>query len=622
MNFNINQIILWLKGSGEQRVLKFEPNKINVITGAPGKGKSSILAIVDYCLLGTKSRIPEDIINENVDWYCLDFNINGKHYIIARKSEVDNSPSKSLYFSSNGEIPMIPAESIGIKELKSIIEKEFSVDQDLTVPYGGKKIKAGSKISFRYFLLFNTLSENIIENSSTFFDFDLYDSEKYKEALDRIFDLSIGALDPENTLMQEKVESLNKELITLDRKKKVLEKEYKLFSDKIISLISKAQEYDLIENKLFVINEGYQRLKALITEYREDKISTDVSELEELYKQRRLLARQIRNIKSFDLEYTEYKKNLKFDLESIKPVDALRENTKELIINSEVATFIASLDEEFQKIKASISSKRALSNNLDGKVKQLISELKEVQTKIDQLPIKSSNFKSNVSKYIFIGELKAQLAFYDKEHEQSKEIQDRIDEIEDELSILEGKLVNGQRSKRIIIELLEDSIQQNIDECNSLGNYSTYKAFLDVKDKALKLRNPEQLHPVNNIGSSSNHMFLHLILFLGLHEHIINRSVPYIPNFLFIDQVSRPYFDMSDKLDSKKMKISEDKSKLKDALALLNKFMARIVKEKQENFQIILLEHATKDYWEDDELEYYHLVDEFRNGIALIPIEE
>ncbi|RKD94084.1 DUF3732 domain-containing protein [Marinifilum flexuosum] len=619
MKFYIKKILLWLKDSEQPRELEFKPNKINVITGAPGTGKSSILAIIDYCLLGSETKIPEDIINENILWYGLDFKINGKDYFIARQGIVNEVLSSFLYFSSNGEIPDELSGNIGYTELKRIIETDFGVNQDLVIPYGGKKIKAGSKISFRYFLLFNTQSENVVDNSNTFFDFDLYDSEKYREALDRIFDLSIGALNQKNTLIKEKVQSLNKEKLSLERKQKILEKEYKLFSEKILELISKAQEYDLIEFKLFEIQEGYSRLKHLISDYKEDKISTDISLLEELYSRRRNIARTIRNIKAFDSEYTQYQKTLKFDFDSLLPIQAISESSQELIINPEVAHFIEGLESELRKIKQAISGKKSMNNNLSSKLKELNEELKDVQGKIDTMPMKSNDFKNNVSKYIFIGELKAKLAFYDKETEQSSEIENRIEEIDDELELLSQGLEQDASERRILLEMLESFIQKNIDECKSLGNYTKYKAFFDTKKKVLKLRKPDKASPINQIGSSSNHMFLHLFLFLGLHEHFINLKVPYIPSFLILDQISRPYFDMSVQTEGKETKVSEDKQKLTDALTLLNSFMDRVLQYEDAEFQIILLEHASKDYWENEKLLHYHLVEEFRFGNALIP---
>ena len=73
MKFYIKSLILWFNNGAESRKLIFEPNKVNVITGGSGTGKSSILSIIDYCLLSTDAKIIDEVINENVAWYGLDF---------------------------------------------------------------------------------------------------------------------------------------------------------------------------------------------------------------------------------------------------------------------------------------------------------------------------------------------------------------------------------------------------------------------------------------------------------------------------------------------------------------------------------------------------------------------
>lgn len=85
MKFHIIKIILWLN-NGKKREILFERNKINVITGESSTGKTEILDIIDYCLFASKSKISESIVNENISWYGLFFHINGKDFIVARKS--------------------------------------------------------------------------------------------------------------------------------------------------------------------------------------------------------------------------------------------------------------------------------------------------------------------------------------------------------------------------------------------------------------------------------------------------------------------------------------------------------------------------------------------------------
>ncbi len=219
MNFYIKTLDDLLKnGKGKQRKLEFEPNKVNVITGKSGTGKSSILKIVDYCLLSSRARIVQEVINDNALWYGIELFINNQHWVIARGAVVDNSVSNDIYFSSNGTIPITPVQNAEIGVVKESLDKEFGITEKMVFPYGGKEIKAGSQLSFRYLTLLMTQSEDVISHENVFFDFDLHDRDRYKEAFDRIFDLVIGASDAETVLIKDRADFLEREIGRIRKK--------------------------------------------------------------------------------------------------------------------------------------------------------------------------------------------------------------------------------------------------------------------------------------------------------------------------------------------------------------------------------------------------------------------
>ena len=148
MKLHINKICLWLK-NGKIREVVFKPNKVNVITGDSHTGKSAILEIIDYCFFASKSKISESMINENVDWYGINFNINDKEFTIGRKSLVNAKVSNEYYFSSVGDLPIVLESNNTEDSIKALVGSEFSIDTNVTIPYGS---------IFFYLILFQEIS--------------------------------------------------------------------------------------------------------------------------------------------------------------------------------------------------------------------------------------------------------------------------------------------------------------------------------------------------------------------------------------------------------------------------------------------------------------------------------
>jgi len=149
----------------------------------------------------------------------------------------------------------------------------------------------------------------------------------------------------------------------------------------------------------------------------------------------------------------------------------------------------------------------------------------------------------------------------------------------------------------------------------SLENYGSYQPVFNYKDKKIDFRKPKSTY-IEAAGSSSNDMFKHLFMFLGLHELMLTNNSKHVPSFLLIDQPSRPYYGEEENLSEKRLQHS-DKAKVIDAFKLLDNFIGNILKDMQKSFQMIVLEHVPKDYFDD--FDNIHVVEEFRDGNALVP---
>lgn len=611
MKFHFNQLILWLK-NGKIRTLTFLPNKVNIITGGSNTGKTAILDIIDYCLFSSKHKISDSMINENVEWYGIQFFINDKEYTLARKAPSGNDVSYDYYFSSLGEIPSdFPEVNITDTSLKSALEAEFSIDRDTKVSYGGRSLRTNSKISLRYFLLLNTISQDIITHSEEFFD--KQKDQRYREALPRTFDLAVGIDTAGNILKREKREEIERELRKLEREETKFSRKQGAFHSQLSHVVRTAKEYSLVPEDADVgeavslLRDMVEKMEASINRNIPEKHGKITSEINEI-------TRKIKNLHRFSGEYKKYKSNLSETSDSLKPIEFLADHYEDVIKTSIFDDIINALKEDHLKIKRAIASKTPLDGNVSDIIKTLEDKLKELTEQRQLLPEEIKAFENDTAKYIFIGEMKAKLDLYYGEAIGIKnELNLRIGTLESEL---EGLIVEPIEERReLFIKVLDETIQEYITFTKSaLENYKDYRSSFNYKEKKLQLRKPKTGF-IENIGSSSNHMFMHLFLFLGLHELIIEHQAPYVPPFLIIDQFSRPYWGQEEK---KKDKLNHtDISKVTTALSLLNSFM-KSIKDKKASFQIIVFEHINKELWAD--MEHIHLVETFRDGNALIPL--
>lgn len=610
MNFYFKKIILWCK-SGTRREIEFQPNKVNVITGGSGTGKTAISQIIDYCFFASEHKISEDIINENVLWYGINFMINDNNYTIAREAPKFKEVSNNYYFSSLGEEPNTPyITDTDDKKLKKIIESSFSIDSNIVMPYGASgSMRKNTKISFRYFMLFNTLSYSIIDNEDVYFD--KQNIQRYRDALERIFDLSLGIETIENMLTREEKIKLEDKLLKLSKKDERLSLKKEAFHDELVQLFKSAKEYGLIETDASM-QHSLNNLNQLVNKAINNTKERNIGKYQTIKKNIYFLKKKIDNLKSFENEYDAYKKNLKETEDSLKPLMYINEQNHEIIKTSIFSQIINSLENDFNIIKTAIKTKTPINTKVSDLIKSYEEEIKTLEEELKEIPEEVKSFENDRDKYIFLGEVKAKLELFNSKDKTTVTVIDTdTSEIEDQIKKL---LVNDvAEQRRLTISLLEEIIQEDINYIkDALDNYKFHKAAFNYKNKKLELRQPHS-DKIVNTGSSSIDMFLHLLMFLGLHKVILSKNIPFIAPYLIMDQPSKPYYGEQDD-DYSNVK-ETDQFKITNVFKLLNHFIDNIIEENND-FQIIVFEHVPKSIWHG--MKNIHLVEEFRNGNALI----
>lgn len=612
MNFAIDAVVLFSL-QGERRRLPFKRNGVNVITGGSGTGKTAILDIIDYCFLASVHKISDSIINENVNWYGLELFVNGQEFFLARRAPVGNLVSQEYFFSQEPNDYSHPIANIASDDLRRLLEGMFGVDGRVTVPYGGRKIKAGSKLSFRYFFLFNTISQDIITNSEVFFD--RQNEDRYREALPRMFDLALGIDDLSNISAREKKEELLKTAARLKKKNEHVKIKEELFESEINSIARRAIEYGLMDGK--VQNPTSRDIRKIILNAYSENDTGWVQHYNEISAQLFAVGKRIRMLERFSQETLNYSKTLLKVEDSLNPLEIILRKNHELIKTDVFDDLISGFKVDFARIKNEIAGKKPVDSQVNDLVKTLKAEKLELSRKLESIPPKPVALESEREKWLFIGETKGKLETFVDVHKEHESPSKSFFELESDAAEIAVRDVEEERQH--VLRAIEDIALDFKNQAKLvLENYAEYVPIFNYRQKKLEMRKPRSAQ-IENVGSSSNHMFMHLFQFMALHEVAISRNSRFVPSFLIIDQPSRPYYGEEEKTSKIESLPKTDTAKITAAFKLLNDFVQHINSEYKSDFQVIVFEHVPVSIFR--EFENVHLVEKFRDGNALIPVE-
>jgi energy-coupling factor transporter ATP-binding protein EcfA2 len=605
-NIQISDVILWQK-NGIKRSLKFLKNRINVITGDSGKGKSSILFIIDYCLLASETTgISKANIDSKVDWYGIKFTVDDKEIFIARPSE-SHGISDQAFFDLNGFIPLIPNLNARVENIKKVLSSAFGIDTELRVPYGGQFTQTGSKVSFRNFLSYSYQDQNTIVSPDHLY---IRSTDgRYQEAIERTFRMAIGAENVDTALARNQLAELERKKAIQIRKNEAYAKSARSFSDEVGALSNEALSLGVIET----IPESYDdRISVLFDLVQKPAIPNNYKqEVERIEREIFTLTSRNRQLQAFIDERPSYVNELKATEDTLKPVNVFN-NTADSIFPSQLANeVIARLQRELIDIKRSLESRKSFPFLEEVKVlhAQNAKQILNLRQEIESITSRQTVRYSPNEYYRYIGRLESKLEIYRQNNEpQPTGLQHNFD---DEISELQLKVNQNEERSNLAKQELNILINKRLKNL-PLKGYKDFSAFYYEKEKLIHLHSSDftKIEKMPDVGSASNYLYLHISYFLAVHEIAKKMSVPWTPSFLVLDQVSTPYFSTNGTPN-------DDILSMDKVLIELNKFVTDM--DKHGGFQIILLEHIEEGHWIRLGLDKFHLVDrELRDDYGLI----
>ena len=372
MNFYISKIRLWFRQGGEPRDLEFFNDKVNVITGDSSTGKSSVLKIIDYCLLSERSTIVEDVINENVVWYGLVFYVDDRPYTIIRQAPTVESAEMKVLFREGEYLPDEPIADLDDIRAKAMVKMNelFHINSKL-------KLESKVKQHFRHNLVFNYLTEDIIATESTYQDLRFFRRDEYSNILNDLFKLAIG-------VNEGKLRELESELQTAQtrekNKKRAQEKEQEnkdIFEKTKVEIANQVEELGLGAATDFGNSPTAwaANIKSIVEncnlQFKNEEANRQRNEIEMALVNVR---ERLGYFESLEKEYKIYQKRLERQNESLVPVEYVKKHLSELMTYQETGQLLRELTEAWERIKQNYEPDLKLPEDFENTKKGLIRE--------------------------------------------------------------------------------------------------------------------------------------------------------------------------------------------------------------------------------------------------------
>ena len=268
MSMQVSSIILYnLKG--EIRQLTFDIGKVNIITGKSSTGKSAIIAILDYCLGGSRFKVPEGTIRETVAWYAVVYQLNETQVLIAKPSPSKTAISQNqVYYEVGKEISIPPFSNLipnsNDEAIKQVLSGLLGISPNRNIPPEGQT-REPLEANIRHTLFYLFQEQNVVANKDLLFyrQQDQYMPQTIKDTLPYF----LGAIQEDRLRLQTELQRASRNLRLAERE---LNEAGSISTEKAAkadSLVAEAQQVGLIDKSFSpeTFEETLQALKETLS---------------------------------------------------------------------------------------------------------------------------------------------------------------------------------------------------------------------------------------------------------------------------------------------------------------------------------------------------------------------
>lgn len=623
----IRRIVLYSR-KGETRELPFKLGRVNIISGPSERGKSAILAIIDYCLGSQRLGVPAGIIQDAVSWYALELDFDGERMFLARQGAEGGRQSGALWHIQFGEIGLQPPDmrtfspSFAKDDLVAKISGKLGIGAILIPRKDGNVERR--RISFRSGLLYSFQKQNEVANPDLFFH--RQGETGIAQQIRDTLPYYLGAISEDIIARQEELKAKKKRLREVEQRLDRMTSQGDIGDEDADLLIAEARRTGLLSDSeggptLDQLRRAEVAANQAVMRPGSDVLETHRKKLRALQEERVDLSREIEALVSFaddqslvESGINEQKKRLSSlhllpddgGVEHCPVCHSAMDNPPPAA--KDLANSLDALEKELVfvsrdqgQLKEALAKKRAALADKDTQIlviRRQIAQLRETDAAARALLDKRNDI-ARVGGMIHmflrvnrVGTSEDRLA-----------LEVEVKGLRQAIDLLEGE-TNFEGVKGRIATFLGGVGQTITEWARSLSlAYSEGLLTFDIRGPRLVSESDSGTIPFSRFGSGKNWVWYHLLGHLALHRWFVTKNRP-TPRFLIIDQPSQVYFPAGD--------AREGEEDLEEVRRIYH-WLFDVTASMEAGFQVIVTDHAgfaddqrfrnhlAHNWWETDE---------------------
>ncbi|MGV5527665.1 DUF3732 domain-containing protein [Pseudomonas sp. XP1] len=607
--WNISDIF-FVGEAGRVRILDLKPGQVNIITGASGTGKSTLIKAIDYCLGSSKCELAAHVkrhsVAVGVKWVMGDMQM-----ITGRLIPPVGQGTSTRMFVSNGRnlpIPQSVEAFQGATTLdagKGFIERAFGI-AGLPEALDDRTARKW-RPTVRHATAYMFVPKDVIYNETAL----LHGLDQADEApaIIETMPYFLGVVNQDTVLQERRLRDLRKKLEREERRLRARQaagSDYKKFA---MRLLIDAHRNGLADLPSDMASEP--ELQAALTQIKQSKPGAgknpEESELTNLYAQRRSLLNEIENVRRKSRATRKTLEDMKAFEGSVRRQYEKLKIAEHLQPASSACPLCETPSErgiEISKaIHRSMSIVRSETIAVEDVRPRFVEHEDSLQLELSRLNLKLHGVDERIKTWVRQSEEAKQLEslaqyrvlLLGRVH-QFLEMNPTTPLPGPDLDVLREQILEleslvDSSAKQVLLSHAERKISQYLSEGFAdlptgqpcIGAELEFSAkppdiAIIEKDSGAVLRLPDA-------GSDENYLAIHIALSFALQKYLSKVNAP-VPAFLAFDQISRPYYPQRGE-DESDIGENEEVSAMRRHLDFLFNATAA-----QEGLQVLLIEHA------------------------------